>query len=118
MDQSAVDASPDNVTSRTHYPLTELRILTWVLRTITEYAHLSFEVTGIVGAIFSFWQPLRFAQALPSLEVFRILFLFSVLHFFLRVGVGLESRYKPVLFTQLCSSLRRVPLIYALRQSG
>jgi hypothetical protein len=84
MDQSAVDAGPDNVTSRTHYPLTELGILTRILRTITEYAHLSFEMTGIVGAIFSFRQPLRFAQALPSLEVFRILFLFRILHFFLR----------------------------------
>lgn len=84
MDESAVDAGPDNVTSRTHYPLTELGILTRVLRTITEYAHLSFEMTGIVLAIFSFRQPLRFAQALPSLEVFRILFLFCMLHFFLR----------------------------------
>jgi hypothetical protein len=84
MNQSAVDARPDNVTTRTHYPLTELGILTRVLRTITENTHLSFKMTGIVGAIFSFRQPLRFAQVLPSLAVFRILFLFYMFHFFLR----------------------------------
>jgi len=54
MDQFTVNACPDNVTSRTYDPLSELGVLTWVLRTITEDAYLSFEMTRIVGAILSF----------------------------------------------------------------
>jgi hypothetical protein len=54
MDQFTVNACPDNVTSRTYDPLSELGVLTWVLWTITEDTYLSFEMTGIVRAIFSF----------------------------------------------------------------
>jgi hypothetical protein len=54
MDQFTVNACPDNVTSRTDDPLSESRVLTWVLRTVTKDAYLSFEMTRIVGAIFSF----------------------------------------------------------------
>jgi len=54
MDQFTVNACPDNVTSRTYDPLSESGVLTWVLRTVTKDTDLSFEMTRIVGAIFSF----------------------------------------------------------------
>jgi hypothetical protein len=101
MDQFAVDAGPDNVTSRTHYPFAKLGILTWVLRTITKYTHLSLEMTGIVGAIFSFWQPLRFAQALSSLEFLRKFFLGSF-HFLLS---SLLANLRNRLNSRLCVNL-------------
>jgi hypothetical protein len=54
VDQFTVNACPNNVTSRTYDPLSQSGVLTWVIGTITEDAYLSFEMTRIVGAIFSF----------------------------------------------------------------
>jgi hypothetical protein len=91
MDQFTVDAGPDNVTSRAHYPLTEFGILTRVLWAITEYAHLSLEMTGIVRAIFPFRQPIRFAQTLAFLAVLRKLVLLCMLHLSCKNDVVRES---------------------------
>jgi hypothetical protein len=55
MDQFTVNACPNNITSRTYDPLSQTGILTWILRTITEDAYLSIEMTRVVGAILSFW---------------------------------------------------------------
>jgi len=59
VDQSAVDTRPNNVALRAHYPPAKLQVLARVLRTITKYANLSFEMTRVVGALFAFRQALR-----------------------------------------------------------
>ena len=92
MDQPAVYTRPNNVALGAHYPLAKLRVLTRVLRTITKHAHLSFEMTGIVGALFAFRQALGLLQTLAFLTVLRKLFFLSVFHFFRAIMVVLPPR--------------------------